>query len=216
MHALIPAFLACLPAEHARRPLLVADALAVVEGVSSGFASGDFDGDGVADLVVCRPSHPHAVVRRLDAVSVRTGETIRTLWTETRDVPLRGWGVGEDLDGDGCPDLVLANPEANRHAGAVRVVSGLDGALLARIDGAAPYERLGQSVAFVGDWNGDGLDDYADGTRRRSASCRAGRTSSCSSCRIPLRSPIMPFPSQSVTSTAMAATTSGSPTPTST
>ncbi len=85
-----------------------------------------------------------------------------------------------DLDGDGFGDLVVgverADPDGRTDAGRVYVVFGraagfparldpatLDGTHGFRIDGEQAFDRLGRSVAGVGDLDGDGVDDLAIG-----------------------------------------------------
>ena len=85
-------------------------------------------------------------------------------------------GVG-DVNNDGRDDYVVGQPgwgdesdpsPANYvyELGRVYVYSGLTGDLLYRITGAVQRERLGYSVAGVGDVDGDGYDDIlmGDGT----------------------------------------------------
>ena len=75
-------------------------------------------------------------------------------------------GAG-DLDGDGWPDLVLGAPHADPaglSSGLVLALSGRDGRVLHSIPGDHPSDRLGTSVAGVGDVDGDGFDDFAAGS----------------------------------------------------
>lgn len=81
-----------------------------------------------------------------------------------------GWvavGAG-DVDGDGVEDVITSAPfastEAGANAGFVYVFSGRTGARLHRFAGAAG-ERLGISVAALGDLDEDGHDDVAAGTQ---------------------------------------------------
>lgn len=80
-----------------------------------------------------------------------------------------GWvavGAG-DADADGVEDVVTSAPFAAGKSGAasgvVYVFSGATGARLHRLEGAAG-ERLGMSVAGLGDLDGDGRDDFAAGS----------------------------------------------------
>jgi hypothetical protein len=72
-------------------PLTAADALVVIPDVTGPIASaGDFDGDGVSDLVVQRDaswSQGGRMQPRLDVVSTRDGRTLRTLWSASPSDP---------------------------------------------------------------------------------------------------------------------------------
>jgi hypothetical protein len=74
-----------------------------------------------------------------------------------------------DADGDGEPDLLVGNPRAQRDAGGVVVVSGRTGRILHEVALAPEGQEssfvsaLGHSVAFVGDLDGDGNEDFAVG-----------------------------------------------------
>ena len=73
-------------------------------------------------------------------------------------------GIG-DINGDGYPDVVVGAPQPNLVglSGYVKVVSGKDGKLLARINGAKIMDRFGFSVSGAGDVNNDGTPDMLVG-----------------------------------------------------
>ncbi|MBX7084311.1 MAG: cadherin-like domain-containing protein [Nannocystaceae bacterium] len=97
-----------------------------------------------------------------------------------------GWSVagGGDVDGDGLADLVVGAPDADAgqgtegrafvvfgHAGgdAVALTDVDGGAGGFAIDGEAPQDQCGLSVANAGDVNGDGLADVIVGAPRHDA-----------------------------------------------
>src|SRR5262245_6557935 len=70
-----------------------------------------------------------------------------------------------DLNGDGASEFIIGafrDTGGGPFAGKAYVYSGRDGALLNVVTGA-PQNRLGFSVAGVGDVNKDGVPDYAAG-----------------------------------------------------
>jgi hypothetical protein len=89
-----------------------------------------------------------------------------------------GWDVsaGGDINGDGIDDLVIGAVGGSQNgmfSGSTYVVfgqdagfpaaidlAGLDGDNGFRLDGSAAYAASGASVAGVGDFNGDGFDDF--------------------------------------------------------
>ena len=79
-----------------------------------------------------------------------------------------------DLDGDGIPEYVVGapweSPQGRRLAGTARIYSGGSGIPLFILEGESRFDRLGQSVASVGDLNGDGIGDLAVGAPGDSAS----------------------------------------------
>jgi hypothetical protein len=74
--------------------------------------------------------------------------------------------VGGDVDADGIPDLLLGLPcadDRDSRSGRVVVISGRDGTTIRALEGTLPLDGLGVAVAFLGDLDADGHDDYAIG-----------------------------------------------------
>ncbi len=154
------------PHDPRTQPTTAADALWTLDDVAGRMiAVGDCNGDGKGDVFVERG--PRDSPDRIDAISSRDGRVIRTACAfDTTNHPDANWDAGDDVNGDGVPDLLLGFPNDSsvaKSAGLVRVVSGKDGAKLFELRGSAANEEFGRSVAFVGDIDGDHRADFAIG-----------------------------------------------------
>jgi hypothetical protein len=94
---------------------------------------------------------------------------VHVLYTLHSDTPGNSFGfmasaIG-DLNGDGASEFIIGaflDPSGGPFSGRAYVYSGRDGALLHIVQGS-PQDRLGFSVAGLGDVNKDGVPDYAVG-----------------------------------------------------
>lgn len=142
-----------------------------VTGGSSMTALQDYDGDGYPDLAIGSPNE--SLVRIYSCydgalISVVGAGTTAFAGGAAASVGF-GWSVQSagDLDRDGRTDLLVGAPEepsgnTNEHTeGAIFVVGGVREPdwMLSDQYGA----DLGDEVAFVGDLDGDGADDFAFG-----------------------------------------------------
>jgi hypothetical protein len=117
----------------------------------------DVDGDGVRDLVVGTQGGRYHVVSGVDGSVVYSVTSL--------DIGRRLDVIG-DIDGDGIGEVINGEPGTTHdHAqqGAITVRSGADGTLLYTVYGGAALEHLGESLAAVGDVDGDGFGDFVGG-----------------------------------------------------
>ncbi len=126
----------------------------------------DVCGDGVdqnCDTMADEGCGPRGNVALADADWILTGDAVD-------DGVGRSLATGGDVDGDGIDDLVIAaggDDDGGDNAGAAYVVRGpisasgalADVATTKFLGGNGPRTGFGTYVAFVGDLNGDGLDD---------------------------------------------------------
>jgi hypothetical protein len=132
---------------------------------SSGFgravasSPGDFNRDGRYDIAVAAPYYGDNAGRIyvFSGVSGRrhfvvTGTTNGTL----------GWSMAfADVNKDGYSDLVAGEPDYDNHTGRVHVFLGPRGARPSYSPIVGEGGEFGGAVASLGDFDGDGVDDFA-------------------------------------------------------
>ena len=68
-----------------------------------------------------------------------------------------------DFDGDGFPDFAVGYPGWNANKGRVEICSGLDASILAVATSGSLGARFGETMANIGDLDGDGKDELLIG-----------------------------------------------------
>ncbi len=134
-------------------------------------ASQDFDGAGVADILIGAPTHIAASGESAGSVSVFSGEnfTLLTMIEGTSSGERLGTAITTlpDLSNDGRSELVMGSPGASRPCvttcGIARVVSLADHDTILYELSADSFNPLGSSVHSAGDVNGDNISDFIVG-----------------------------------------------------
>jgi hypothetical protein len=134
-------------------------------------AAGDVNGDGYGDVIIGAPFDLPALGNPGSATlySGLDGSVLFAL-TGTQPGQLFGFGVSQagDVNNDGVPDVIVgmsANGSTGLGpGGGARVFSGATGAVIWTFPGTILNDGFGQSVAGLGDINGDGYGDVIVGT----------------------------------------------------
>ncbi len=129
-------------------------------GVAGG---GDLNADGYDDMAIFASGYSSGTVYLVNGPY--TGSSTITsvddaYWTYTGSVTM---AVGGDLDGDGVGDVLLGQQTYNQVSAFFGPLSGSYTSTDGDLDISSSGGYLGSSVAFVGDHDGDGAEDFAMG-----------------------------------------------------
>ncbi len=132
----------------------------------------DLNADGRAEFAIGHPLRDGPGGADAGALTIHDGALGTVLWT------IDGVGAGDrlgssvsytiDLNSDGISDQIVGAPGTNGMAGAdcgaVLVISGSNGTVLATIEGVQAAEEFGHTVAGAGDCDHDGRGDWIAGS----------------------------------------------------
>ena len=126
-------------------------------------AAGDLDHDGFADVLVAAEFGGFHARGLVLAISGRTGGTLfRLSGLDPAERFALSVAGGQDFDRDGTPDLLIGAGPGPQVSGGGRITafSGVNQRVLWSVTGT-PDAPLGSAAAFIGDFDGDGLEDFA-------------------------------------------------------
>jgi hypothetical protein len=125
---------------------------------------GDINWDGIPEFAAGTPY----VNSNMGEVRVYSGADFSVLYTLSgqQSGDYFGWGLSSlgDTDNDGIPDFLVRSYKVQ---GVVSVHSGVDGAKQFEIRPATAYEYIGEGLAGIHDYNGDGAADFLVGAPGR-------------------------------------------------
>ena len=119
----------------------------------------DLDGDGLDDVVATTFDIDQVLPSKVIAFSTGSKAPLFEV-LEPQDAVFWGWALAADadLDGDGLPEIAVSDPLHGGDAGRVTVLRGSDQGVHFEVRGA-PGMRLGTSLQYAGDMDGDGVSE---------------------------------------------------------
>jgi hypothetical protein len=134
--------------------------------------AGDVNNDGTNDFAVGSPFDDAVGATDSGSVTVYNGAGPTVIWVAFGSVASDHFGTSVagvgDLNGDGNDDFVGGAPDADPGgsvSGQAVVFSGASGLPLLVLNGPEASTEFGESVANMGDLDGDGVPDIAVGAR---------------------------------------------------
>lgn len=120
--------------------------------------AGDVTGDGRGDVLV------GSLFGGIKVLSGASGAVVNTVSAGASDIFGRSVDSISDLNGDGVRDFLVGATQEdffNPGTGYVEVLSGISGFSLFTVQGQSIGDAFGHHVAAIGDWDGDGTEDFA-------------------------------------------------------
>jgi hypothetical protein len=122
----------------------------------------DLDGDGVGEYAIVVPGPPHANSGSIEIRSGATGSILKTLAPFDDGSEIFGTSCAVALQPSGALQIAIGAPDQGS-TGAAYVFDVATGNVVVSAFGASANESFGASIAFVGDFDGDGVGDWAAG-----------------------------------------------------